>query len=1344
MKKILSFKFLFWHVLFCLCLIGSLSASESIFKNYSIAEGLVHKSVTSMLHDREGFVWVGTTSGLSRFDSYDFRNFTHFSRNTHALKGTTIGIILEGKDNRIWFLTDVGLEYFDKESETFHLVEAHGIKGNVYKKTTIDSEGNIWMLHAGYQFIAYNPYADSVFKIIDMPFVEKEDIFNFLVDGNTLLFASKKGIGSYNLHNQEFRWLERSDHLHCSTVKKINESTVVFTFFFEGICVLNTSSHSITWIRKEFIEKEIGTQITLYDTEVENDSVFWISVAPGLVRVVNGSVEYFNYFSNTHYFEGNVVSCLYRDKNDNIWVGTYENGIFLKQKKNNDYVFSTRLHRDDVRKTHMSNFHVFENNSLLYGDSKGIYYCDDYTNLSAGCAKRILDASIPRLFPFDERFCMMSSVDTFYVFDSWTKTVKYSHTTVAPACVYKDKKNDIIWVGTWVGLLCGYDSDRNLKFQLFVDTLSKTQFPIFAIAGDADGSLWLGTVGVGLVHIINPTGQNPTIKFYNQNGTGDNFLNTNMIHSLHFDKDFNLWVGTNGNGVVRRDGKTKKMTVYTTEDGLKSNVIESIVSDNDGNIWFASKVVTRLDVTSGTFTHFLQAEGIEGSFIANACAKSASGDLLFASSSGIYIFDPDNLKEDYPALPPILTQLRIRGVPVSAGDTIEGVVPYKKSITFTDKISLPYALNTFSIAFASIRYQESQMIDYQFKLDGVDRDWIPSGSGDRLASYIGIQPGTYMFHVRASYDSGKWSDAKTIKINIIPPWWKTIWFNILLVLFSVLIITGFVVYRFQAIKRLNLLLERKVRQRTDKLIEANSLLQESYAVLEVKNEALDEALKTKDKLIRIIAHDFKNPLAAIIGMITLLKDKYQQLNIDKIQSILVSLTNSSANLQEQMNSVLDWALSEKQDVVFKPIEINIETLINDSIKLVEDIASQKKISISCQFDYITTAYVDPRMISAVIRNLLINAIKFTPENGNIAIVVQEYENEIEVSVVDSGIGMSADAIQLIFNTQESVSTHDTDNNTSTGLGLQLSKMFVEKNGGVLSARSQQNRGSVFIFTVPKGGSVAVKVQAKKNELLDESRLIDIANVTVDKDAVILIIDDNPNIISLLQNVFDSYYSVFVAVDGQSGVQLASNVVPSLIISDVSMPKLSGIDLCQILKEDEMTNHIPIILITADEKYMKEGYASGADDFIVKPFDEKELLLKVHSLLENRKRIIENTGFNRKGFLLPESHDDRVVSKLLAYVNENFCDPNLDTSKIGETVGLSRTQLWRKFKSSTQKNLSDYIKDLRLSKAKEMLETGKYKVSEVAYETGYTNPQYFTRCFVKEFGFTPKECIDKSK
>jgi len=1324
--------------LFVLFLPSTLFSTEALFKNYSVSDGLVTKSVTGIIQDKEGFIWIATANGVSRFDGYEFRNFASLGQEQTALKGTFVFDIAEGKNGKIWISTDAGLECYDKASEAFYL----SIKGNMFKKKAeILDDGTIWMTDSASDFCVYSEiYSQMQKRRLNLPFEQKEQvvIYNFIANNDAIWIACNKGIASYNYQTGSFRWIEKSGHIGCSKIHVADSNRLIFTFPDEGICTVNTHDLQISWIDKKLIERQTGKTTSLFDALADNGNELCVAVSSGLLSIKDSSVAYYSSSSDDFLLDGNSFTSLCKDRNGNIWAGTIEHGLFFKRKASKGVKFSTKLHKDDSKKTSISNFQLYQNNQLLYDDSKTVYLCPDYTALKEGCAKKILEGEYIWSASLDSRYGIIYKSDTAFIYDSESESLTRSHTIPMPACACKDS-NGIIWTGTWMGDLLGYDPISQKHIEVEIEPGDNKQIVIFTIICAADGSLWLGTFGKGLVHIANQTDDSPIVTFYNKQAHGDFFLNADMILCLHIDPNQNLWAGTNGNGIATIDRSNKNLKVFTINDGLKSNIIESITSDKQGNIWIATNVVSKYDIHQQAFTHYLQPEKNKESFIVKAASKTKKGHLLFANTKGIYAIDPLLVENAGMAPVPILTNFKIRGIITHVGDTIEGAVPYKNSISFSDKITLPYRLNSFSIVFASIEYSDMNMIDYQYKLEGIDKSWIPADANNRTANYAGIQPGNYTFQVRASCGPENWSKSKDLKICITPPWWKTVWFKIV----SSLLIVALVAHRIMKNRKQKRMLEKKVKQRTDSLSKANTLLQESYQVLEMKNDQLEEALETKDRLIQVIAHDFKNPLGAISSNLSLLENKFQQLDTAKISEMLNSATHASSLLQQQMSSVLEWALSEESEITYKPTEINIEILINDALALVKKNAERKNIAISIRLEYQSTAFVDSRMISTVIRNLLINAIKFTPENGTVAIAAQEYETGIEVSVIDSGTGISSEHIELILCTENPFATADTENAISSGVGLRLSKLFVEKNNGKLFARSQENRGSVFSFTVPKGKTKATKPVAKRTETatgLKQTPFI----IEADTSVTILVIDDNKQILQLLKQLFGDYYNVLTASDAQSGIQMASNLLPSLIISDIAMPHTSGTALCQALKNDLMTAKIPIILITGDKKLMTESYASGADDFIVKPFSEEELLLKAHSLLENRKRVIKQLDkkTENNGFILPESFDDAIVSKLLEYVNKHFCEPEIDIQTIGQNVGLGRTQLWFKFKSATGKTVNEYIRGLRLAKAKEMLRSDKYKISEVCYEVGYTNPQYFSKSFTKHVGISPREYQNK--
>jgi len=1343
----------------------SVAGQNISFRNYTPSDGLVHKTVYNIIRDTDGFVWVATSNGLSRFDSYKFENYTHIEGDSLSVQGTSIYGIAEGRERKIWLSTDAGIEYFDKTTEQFHRVENSTIKDNVFRKDIwIDEHGVLWAFNQNLQIIAYDPQLDSVTAHIQYSDWKVDASFraiHFAVSDSSIWLASNQGIARYNLRNKQFRFIDQSDHIHCHSIRMPNEHTVVATYMFEGIYVLNTQTEQEYWVHKDFIKKQTGELTSMYDATIDADSALWVSVAPGMVRIQGNQAEYYNYTSQQRYFDGDVVSCFYLDKEGNLWIGTYEHGIFLRNKKNENFSFAPKLHKKDIKKTIITSFDVFEDGSLLYNDSRGAYICDNYKKMTVDCASKIFSAAQPKLFPLDKHHSLLSEADTFYLYNALTNSLEFSHYAIAPACLSQDK-NGLLWMGTWNGYLNGYTSKGKKIQEIIVDTVNTSATPVYTICSDPDGSLWLGTYGIGLAHISAPTSKKPVIEYYNKKKNNSGHLNSNTINSLYIDSNGNLWIGTDGGGLIKRDKNTLEFETFTTENGLKSNVIESIISDNDGNIWFASDVLSKYDISNKTFTHYSSADGIAGSFAANACARSATGDLLFATSNGLYCFDPNDIKGKASAKTPVLTGLRLQGIAVHPNDTINGIVPYTQAIPFAKRIELPHQLNSFAIEFASISIHESKLVGYEYMLENFDKNWIPAEPNLRLASYANINPGDYCFKVRASFDSENWSPATSTVIRIIPPWWDTLLFKIALYSVLVLFIASTIARRVAKMRNEKKHLEALVSERTEELRVSNEQLKDQSLILQEQNESLENSkllielnnqeltstLELKNKLIGIISHDFKNTLTTLLNAMRLIKSKieekqisYTETEIEWAHNLLCSAERSAQKLSDQMIGVLDWAHGQINKGKTNLSEVNLESLLIDTIQLSYETLRQKDIKLTTQLDYQHNALVDPRMIASVFRNLLFNAIKFTPTGGNIIITMNEEDNRFELSFIDTGLGMDADKANNLFEQYDPKKiVAGTQGEKGIGLGLQICKSFVQSNNGTIAVKSTPGEGSIFTITLPKGKNKAHKVITRLNDKKNDTELL-----KIDKSKTILIVDDNEELIRFLYETFTPRFNVIKATDGKQAYRLAKSMVPNIIISDIKMSEMNGLKLCQSIRNNNITSHIPVILLSAEKKETIEHkcYQYGASDFIEKPFDHKILEHKVDAFMNFsvHKNIAEQPPSIDHADL-PESADEEFHRKITKLVNANISNPKFDIDSIAEEIGFSRTQLWRKTKTLLGKTPSELLRDMRIEKAISMLESGKYRISEIAYYVGYNNPRAFYNNFSSIYGMTPKEYMTK--
>lgn len=1332
-------------------------AENTEFANISTAQGLVHKTVNCIARDKDGFLWVGTTCGISRYDGYTFKNFIPDEYNSGSLHGANVWGIAEGADGRLWFATNAGIERFDKKTERFELVKLPWTNEETsIKSFCADEQGQLWVNNSSGSFVKIIPAATSYsIKKIDLPREAysggDSSVYKLVASDGVLWIARKSGILKFDYRRGRVQHVLKETMSYCHFMKKVNDSIVTMSYLSQGIFVLNTHTGRATLLEHEMFAGKAKENLALYNATFAGDGTLWVGATPGLFSLKDNYVEYYSRFDKQNYFEGGVVSCTYTDADDNLWIGTYDFGLYCLVNKRTAFKVIPRLSASDVYNTTVAGLVVFDDLSLLYCDSKGFYVCDNIYQLDERSTAKLSDGFFPAVFPKTGRSCLLKISNNFHTFDATTRRIgqPFLRQPVFCSSAFTDTRA-VLWTGMWDGCLFGYDAHGNQKYAFTASFLHTQNSTIYSICGDGSGGLWLGTMGAGLVHVKNPTGQSPRVDVYTHNKVS-NSLSMNNILCLLNDETGNLWVGTCGGGLNRLNTSTGEFTVFTVKNGLRSNIIESILKDNDGNIWFGSSVLTKYDVRRKTFSHYTSSDGIAGGFMLNSCGVSPRGDLLFGTTRGLLMFHPRDVVDSISVPAPRFTALRLRGLPVSVGDTIDDQVPCPLSITYLQELRLPFSLNSFAIEFASINYQMNHTFTYEYKLEGVDCQWVSSDSRSRQASYSGLQPGSYVFEVRALSGSGKYSPASRIEVIIVPPWWKTWWFSLLFSALLAMVIGSLLWYRYRLLKRQNLLLEQTVKTRTGELLQANEQLlgqneqlREHQIVIEMRNAELNETLHTKDELIKVISHDFKNPLSGIIGIAGLMTNDENIANSHKNKSFADLILKSARTLYDQMMTVLDWAQSLNHNLVAAPVEMNIEVLIDDAITLYKENARQKNIAIIKQSEFETTAFIDPRMISVVFRNLLSNAIKFSHPNSSIYIITNELETSIDIEFIDSGVGIDKQKIESMFQKTASLTrSYGTANEKGTGVGLVTCKFFVEKNAGQLGISSQEGKGSVFAVSLPKGQSSVTRVQTK---VAAESNG-EIAVAT--RPATILVIDDDVEIRELVHTMFDDSFTIIKAENGNEGLYIAQNTLPDLVLCDINLPAKNGYEVCEMLKKNEITSHIPLLLISSlvDTHTAAKALASGANDFIEKPLVAQALRQKVVALLDYRNKIKQHVEKNiqkEQEALRPLDFESKTIKKIILLIEENLDKADLNTEFIAERMGISRSQLWRIFKSTTGKTLGDFIREVRMKKAAEFIKTGKYRISEVADLVGYADPRNFSKCFSKEFGMIPSDYLNSVK
>ncbi len=1338
----------------------ALGSGNFYYDHYSTSQGLSHKTVTDILRTSDGFLWIGTTNGLNRFDGYSIKVYDLNDAGQLGSGSNIIHGLAESSVGQLFVATNNGVKYYDNDLNRFEPISIDNSSGGQISAVCPADSGAMWISRAGiglYRIIPEGSGFRTVYQPIPAEFKSKGlfDVWQIYYRDSVLWMASSFGLLKFDIRTGTFNEINVGKVLpYCSSVKAGIGNEIIFTSSLEGILIINTETLKIRWVKftdLTKIKKGIGH---LLDVAVSPAGELFIAASPGVFRQQSPSDPVLD---ETPFLpellQIDVSNTMYLDNEGTLWIGTLNYGFF--GIKNNARSFKPLPIFDSKNLSHtlITSMQVLDNGNILYGNTQGLYNYTPKTNGNRTVAK-ITDKPIASI--------QVSSLGEIYYFthDSlvqyYPKTGKMQNIASVPNVFTAYIQDSIIWYSRWSFGLRGYHLRTGKRYSIIIDSAELSLNTVFCITGDKDDkSLWLGTYGTGMVHVVDPKSESPILTRFTKSQAG-NSISQNEILTIHDNGNGSLWISTSGSGINRFDKATQHFESITTRDGLHSNVTESINSDANGDIWLASSVLTKYNTQSHIMTHYTSADGVIDEFNVGVTHRAADGHLYFGGN-GIVQFHPDSILPGMLPVCPLLTGLYVFGQEVQVGDSVQGCVILKHNLTGIDSLRLPYWAHHFTLNFASLQLRYSNNISYAYMLEGFDQEWIPASSANRNASYSGLEPGEYTFLVKAANDRGVWSEVRRLHIEIFPAWWNTLLFKLTLSIALSLLVVWYVYQRMKQVRVRTTKLELTIAQRTKELKKANeSLLNQADALnvqneslrenqlfIELKNNELIETLQLKDKLIGIIGHDFKNSFTSLQNSAVLLNSPDILAKPDKTKTYASIILSTAQSILQQMQMVFDWATGQMDHLNYDPIEINAEILADDALSLVRASAGEKQIELSAQYQFSTNLYVDPRMISTVLRNLLTNAIKFTPIGGKVHVMVHERDSEIDIAIIDTGIGMDASKKAVAFSKLDDQHIAlGTVGEKGSGLGLMICKNFIEKNNGTISVESNEGEGSVFTISLPKGEQKAVR---KKK--MNVEPIVPIEDSGLSGHYVAVIIDDDPQVLETLQEVFSPNFTVVQSRNGQEGLYLARNMMPDIIISDINMSGVNGMEICKMFKSDPLTSHIPFILITGENlgDVENEAYLNGANDVVAKPFNPYLLSHKLRTLLRERDTYgqqIREQEQPASAFPLPDDFENKMISKVIALVQDRMSDPGFDINTVADHVSMSRTQLWRIFKATTGKSLGDYIKDMRMQRASEMLRTGRYRISEVAYEIGFSDPKYFAKCFQKEFGMSPSAYAEK--
>ncbi len=899
-----------------------------------------------------------------------------------------------------------------------------------------------------------------------------------------------------------------------------------------------------------------------------------------------------------------------------------------------------------------------------------------------------------------------------------------------------------VWMLRSDGELFFHDpvSDRTRVFGN-VGRLS-TGSSVTCLLEDRQGWLWMGTYEKGLLGWDYRSGR---IRRY-QPGPGG--LSDNHVSCLYEDAAGTLWIGTHSAGLNRKAAGSEKITVFTKKDGLAGDMIASIEEDARHNLWISTaEGLTRLEQARQRCTAYTESDGLPpGEFVSQGSTLLPDGSLAFASTDGLVMVHPERF--DKPQAPPqaYLEQLLLFNRPVTASS--HGVNSHEVSshgvrsnaagseaallhteLRLADKLTLTARQNVFTLNFAALCWNRNPHIAYAYRLEGFDRQWRhtdqrhadqPSGT-----TYTNLPPGSYVFRLKAALPNQPWGGESVLRIVIEPPWYATHWAMAGYILFGLGLLAG-------------------VRH----LIRVREQLRADARIQRMRVSSIQELEKAKTSFFTNISHEFKTPLTLILTPLERLLSE-QLPPADQMRYQFQIMQRNAGRLLRLINQLLD--LSRLENGTLKPRirPVQLTAYLQSLLDSFDPLARAKAIMLKTAFDpSLVQVWTDPDFLEKIVTNLLSNALKYTPDGGLVSLSVSQVSGKgqgwLQLLVQDTGEGIAPEEQATVFQRFYRSSRSQVP---GTGIGLSLTRELTELLGGSVHLESTLGVGSCFRILLP------TRAEDFPAEWLSEPLPIpvplegmpaELTQLPPEEDRTLLLIaEDDPDLNRYLCSFFARHFQVLSAGNGRQALELTREHLPDLVISDWMMPELEGSELCKLLKNEEATSHIPLILLTskASQASQLEGLGIGADDYVTKPFSAALLLGRVNNLLQNRRLLRE--AFGREVWLRPadvqlSNLDELFLKRATALIEEHIDDVHFDAEQLQEAMNMSQMQLYRKLKSLTNLSARDFIRYIRLERAAQLLKTGQVNVSEAGYRVGFNDRSYFSRAFKKQFGHSPAQ------
>lgn len=1316
------------------------------FYKLDTEDGLSNNLVRVIEQDTLGFIWIGTADGINRYDGNDF---TVFRKENSALANNYLqNIVHHTNTGNLLVGSDGGFDLFNLKTNSFeHYNAANTILSNSVNSFAFTKSGTIYAGDFGIGIRVFkNQSQQKVFKheAQNSSSLSSNEIISLHVQNDSILWVGTRhdGLNKINLKTQEvaripihgrtnFRvnalFIDRDDHLWLGTnegIKILTQTTALNPTIIEGLAGSDITSfeedaYGRIWVGTydeglkiiskskplrgfndlsitNYLPKDDGTSVfnaTVFSIKKDRSGNMWLGTYAG-INYVNPRGEPVKLITNslngTERITHNRINAIAEDASGKLFIGTDGGGVDQYDPKTNTYVYAVFNEANALKSNHVLSLLQDTNNQLWIGTYLG------------GLSK------------FNKTT------------KQWQHYLQGEQKDGNDVRVLYQAKNEHIWVGTNRGGLFLYDyAQDNFKY---ITELGKVD--VRDIAEDSQGNLWLATYGNGIIH-YNLESERST-HYNSENLEG---LTTNVVFSIVVTEDDAIIAGTKHGGLVHFTPESKKALNLREDDGLSNNTINSIIAHDSNSIWLGTfKGISKYDPISHKIENLTRFNNIHKSeYNPGAALKALNGALYFGSNKGLNQFRPENLKNYTTSEALVIKDLLVFNESVTIEPSNKKAI-LNQAMPFQKSIQLNAENTVFSIDFTSLDFPIANNTQYSYILEGYNDHWIDLKNSNRI-NFSNISPGYYTLKIKAETLAST-PLYKELALTILPPFWQT-WpaYLFYIVTLIILIYSGLRYYSERVYLKNSLHFEQKQRK--------------------LEHELNEERVR----FYTGFSHELKTPLTLILAPLENLLDEIVH---KQHRKSLKLIKRNAHNLHQFINKLLEFRKSEEGLSQLTLNNYNLTKNLSNWLGVYEPLLKKKNLDLVIQMSQTPVyIYCDLEKIQVIVNNLISNAINYSPENSTINIELSQDEEAVFLKVIDHGSGINRQDLEHIFEWYYQANT--TLKKDGSGIGLALSRRFALLHNGTLAVESKLGAGSTFTLKLPKDDSLVDAYLEEDKHATENKKFIEasIQNATEkgietqttqamrikpeSQRALILVIDDNPDILDFLDTSLSQDYDLIQAENGEEGIAQACKHVPDLIISDVMMPIKNGIDLCNYIKNRKETSHIPIILLSAksNTEMIATGYTEGADDYILKPFNLQLLKARIENLIDSRKRLLKAYSENENTLETVDDDQKRLLDvekKFLVefhQIVEGQMQQGIKTVEVvAQEIGMSRSSLYRKIKAITGKNINEYIRNIKLDKAAQLIEKEQFTISQAAYEVGFGDAKYFRKIFKERFGKTP--------